>query len=79
MARVIGVDVGGTKVATASLQDGVLGEVRTRARRVVGDEAQAVPVFPQLLDRLGAALDRGTRHVEDAIDVQEDARHAARF
>jgi glucokinase len=30
MARVIGVDVGGTKVATASLQDGVLGEVRTR-------------------------------------------------
>jgi glucokinase len=27
---VIGVDVGGTKVATASLQDGVLGEVRTR-------------------------------------------------
>lgn len=30
MARVIGVDVGGTKVATASLQDGVLGDVRTR-------------------------------------------------
>ena len=30
MARVIGVDVGGTKVAIASLEDGVLGEVRTR-------------------------------------------------
>ena len=30
MARVIGVDVGGTKVAVASLEDGVLGEVRTR-------------------------------------------------
>jgi glucokinase len=30
MARVIGVDVGGTKVATASLEDGVLGEIRTR-------------------------------------------------
>jgi glucokinase len=30
MARVIGVDVGGTKVATASLQDGALGEIRTR-------------------------------------------------
>jgi glucokinase len=29
MARVIGVDVGGTKVAVASLEDGVLGEVRT--------------------------------------------------
>src|SRR6476661_7716262 len=30
MARVIGVDVGGTKVATASLEDGTLGEIRTR-------------------------------------------------
>lgn len=30
MARVIGVDVGGTKVAVASLEDGVLGEVRKR-------------------------------------------------
>ena len=30
MARFIGVDVGGTKVATASLEDGVLGEIRTR-------------------------------------------------
>src|SRR6476661_8044885 len=30
MARVIGVDVGGTKVATASLEDGALGEIRTR-------------------------------------------------
>jgi glucokinase len=30
MARVIGVDVGGTKVATASLEDGVLGDIRTR-------------------------------------------------
>src|SRR5947207_2617808 len=39
MARVIGVDVGGTKVAVASLEDGVLGEVRTRPTEKASPDA----------------------------------------
>src|SRR6476619_5191174 len=41
MARVIGVDVGGTKVATASLEDGTLGEIRTRPTEKESPEALA--------------------------------------
>src|SRR4051794_14147288 len=39
MARVIGVDVGGTKVAVASLQDGVLGEVHKRPTEKTSPDA----------------------------------------
>jgi glucokinase len=39
MARVIGVDVGGTKVAVASLEDGVLGEVQTRPTEKASPDA----------------------------------------
>ena len=49
MARVIGVDVGGTKVATASLQDGVLGEVRTRPTEKKSPDA----LVDQLLEAIG--------------------------
>jgi glucokinase len=39
MARVIGVDVGGTKVAVASFEDGVLGEVHTRPTETSSPDA----------------------------------------
>jgi glucokinase len=49
MARVIGVDVGGTKVAVASLQDGVLGEVHKRPTEKTSPDA--------LVDQLVEAIE----------------------
>jgi glucokinase len=49
MARVIGVDVGGTKVAVASLEDGVLGEVQTRPTEKASPDA--------LVDQLVEAIE----------------------
>jgi glucokinase len=49
MARVIGVDVGGTKVAVASLQDGVLGEVHRRPTEKTSPDA--------LVDQLVEAIE----------------------
>ena len=49
MARVIGVDVGGTKVAVASLQDGALSEVRTRPTETSSPDA--------LVDQLVEAIE----------------------
>jgi glucokinase len=48
MARVIGVDVGGTKVAAASLQDGVLGEVQKRPT----DKASPDALVDQLVEAI---------------------------
>jgi len=53
MARVIGVDVGGTKVALASLQDGVLGEVRTRPTEKASPDA----LVDQLVEAIADAGD----------------------
>jgi glucokinase len=49
MARVIGVDVGGTKVAVAPLEDGVLGEVQLRPTEKSSPDA--------LVDQLGKAIE----------------------
>lgn len=49
MARVIGVDVGGTKVAVAPLEDGVLGEVHTRPTEKSSPDA----LVDQLVDAIG--------------------------
>jgi glucokinase len=49
MSRVIGVDVGGTKVAVASLEDGVLGEVRKRPTEKASPDA--------LVDQLVEAIE----------------------
>ena len=49
MARVIGVDVGGTKVAVASLEDGVLGEVHKRPTEKASPDA--------LVDQLVEAIE----------------------
>jgi hypothetical protein len=53
MARAIGVDVGGTKVAVASLEDGVLGEVRMRP--TVKDSPEAL--VDQLVEAIQEAGD----------------------
>jgi glucokinase len=50
MARVIGVDVGGTKVAVAPLEDGVLGEVHTRPTEKSSPDA--------LVDQLVEAIEQ---------------------
>ncbi|TML00659.1 MAG: ROK family protein [Actinobacteria bacterium] len=49
MARVIGVDVGGTKVAVASLEDGALGEVKMRPTEKASPDA--------LVDQLVEAIE----------------------
>jgi glucokinase len=49
MARVIGVDVGGTKVAVAPLEDGVLGDVHTRPTEKSSPDA----LVDQLVDAIG--------------------------
>jgi len=49
MARVIGVDVGGTKVAVASLEDGLLGDVQTRPTEKASPDA--------LVDQLVEAIE----------------------
>lgn len=54
MARVIGVDVGGTKVAVASLEDGVLGEVRTRPTEK-SSPAALVDQLAEAIEDCGAA------------------------
>jgi len=51
MARVIGVDVGGTKVAVASLEDGVLGEVHKRPTEKASPDA----LVDQLVEAIEAA------------------------
>jgi len=48
MARVIGVDVGGTKVAVAPLEDGVLGDVHTRPTEKSSPDA----LVDQLVDAI---------------------------
>jgi glucokinase len=54
MARAIGVDVGGTKVAVASLEDGVLGEVRSRP--TVKDSPDAlVDQLVEVIEEAGTA------------------------
>jgi glucokinase len=50
MARVIGVDVGGTKVAVAPLEDGVLGDVHTRPTEKSSPDA--------LVDQLVEAIEQ---------------------
>ena len=55
----------------------LLGEARTRPRRVVGDEAERVARAAELVDRLGSARDRLPRDVEHAVDVEQNARHGA--
>ena len=48
--------------------------VGASAGRVVGDEAEPVPVGAQPRDRLRRARDRLARDVEDAVDVEQNAR-----
>jgi glucokinase len=54
MARVIGVDVGGTKVAVASLEDGVLGEVHKRPTEKASPDA-LVDQLVEAIEDAGAA------------------------
>ena len=49
-----------------------------RPRRVVGDEAEPVPVGPESPHRLGPAGHGLARHVQDAVDVEQNRRHAPR-
>jgi glucokinase len=54
MARVIGVDVGGTKVAVASLEDGVLSEVKLRPTEKASPDA-LVDQLVEAIEEQGAA------------------------
>src|SRR5258705_2100835 len=54
MSRVIGVDVGGTKVAVASLEDGVLGEVQKRPTEKASPDA-LVDQLVEAIEDAGAA------------------------
>lgn len=54
MARVIGVDVGGTKVAVAPLEDGVLGDVHTRPTEKSSPDA-LVDQLVEAIEQCGAA------------------------
>jgi glucokinase len=54
MAMVIGVDVGGTKVAVAPLEDGVLGDVHTRPTEKSSPDA-LVDQLVQAIERCGPA------------------------
>ena len=49
---------------------------RARARRVVGDEPQPVPVRAQALDSLDRAGDGLAGDMEDAVDVEQNGGHA---
>jgi glucokinase len=54
MARVIGVDVGGTKVAVAALEDGVLGDVHKRPTEKSSPDA-LVDQLTEAIEEAGAA------------------------
>ena len=52
---------------------------RSRAlRRVVRDEAEAVPVGPERPHGFGPTRHGLARHVQDAVDVEQNRRHAPR-
>jgi glucokinase len=64
---VIGVDVGGTKVAVASLQDGVLGEVHKRPTEKASPDALVDPIVEAIEDAGAAdAVGLGIPSVIDA-------------
>jgi glucokinase len=67
MARVIGVDVGGTKVAVAALEEGVLGDVRTCPTQTASPEA-LVDQLVEEIQRCGAA-DAAGLGVPSVIDA----------
>ena len=52
-------------------------EARSRAGRVVRDEAQEVPARAELCDGVGGARDRRSGDVEHAVDVEQNAGHGA--
>jgi glucokinase len=68
MARAIGVDVGGTKVAVASLEDGVLGEVRSRPTVKESPDA-LVDQLVEVIEEAGTAdaVGLGVPSVIDAV------------
>jgi hypothetical protein len=49
---------------------------RARARGVVGDEPQPVPVGAQALDSVDRTGDRLAGDMEDAVDVEQNGGHA---
>src|SRR3954464_10900314 len=67
MARVIGVDVGGTKVAVAALEDGVLGEVAKRPTEKSSPDA-LVDQLAEAIEQAGAA-DAGGLGIPSVIDA----------
>ncbi len=71
---------GGLQIGVVELEAHLaelLGEPTARACRVVGDEAQLVSRTAELGDRVGRSGDRLPRDVEDAVDVEQNARHGA--